>query len=305
MNDKRKEALLRLSMLEDLYGLNPKVKKYFQNNRLYYSYITMGGTMGCIDTINYDKRYPIVVEQFETNNNSLVYHVIEQGNQLVLLYVSDNSFIWTRERPFSNGIFACIYDFDDDSYETGYIKIDMHNGALYRKNTAIYDYSEIQRTVEEWYEYDSEIMFRLRLLISQGILTDIDICETYKERKEICRSELRNVSGIPVGVIDYISSNKRDELIVNKVFCRVLKSDEIIPFFVIKWASSYDYEMMSVLYVSKDRNKWIEERQLLEKRKSKAVIIDLSNANLFKAEIEYDFSYGGPYMVSVLRMIDG
>ena len=47
---KKTEALERLSQLEKLYGLNPKVRKYFAEGKLYYSYIT-GGVIGSIDTI--------------------------------------------------------------------------------------------------------------------------------------------------------------------------------------------------------------------------------------------------------------
>ena len=53
---KKTEALERLSQLEKLYGLNPKVRKYFAEGKLYYSYIT-GGVIGSIDTITYDPRF--------------------------------------------------------------------------------------------------------------------------------------------------------------------------------------------------------------------------------------------------------
>ena len=47
---KKTEALERLSQLEKLYGLNPKVRKYFAEGKLDYSYIT-GGVIGSIATI--------------------------------------------------------------------------------------------------------------------------------------------------------------------------------------------------------------------------------------------------------------
>lgn len=56
-----KEALERLTMLEDLFELNPNIKNYFKEGKLYYSYLTGGGYIGSVDTISYDKRYAAIV----------------------------------------------------------------------------------------------------------------------------------------------------------------------------------------------------------------------------------------------------
>ena len=80
-NKQIKEAMERLTMLENIYEINPKIKEYFTKGKLYYSYIT-GGFLGSIDTINYDKRYANVVKTFEEQTSYLVYHVIERGNTI-------------------------------------------------------------------------------------------------------------------------------------------------------------------------------------------------------------------------------
>lgn len=84
----KQEALERLHQLETLYGLNPKVARYFAEGRLYYSYLTGGGYLGSIDTITYDERYEKIARSFEEQTSALVYHAIEYQNTLSLLFVS-------------------------------------------------------------------------------------------------------------------------------------------------------------------------------------------------------------------------
>lgn len=63
---KKTEALERLSQLEKLYGLNPKVRKYFAEGKLYYSYIT-GGVIGSIDTITLTRGMPTSRKRFRNS----------------------------------------------------------------------------------------------------------------------------------------------------------------------------------------------------------------------------------------------
>lgn len=109
----------RITTLEKIYEINPKIKKYFSEGRLYYAYIT-GGFWGSIDTINYDKRYVEVVKAFEEQLSYLVYHVIERGNTISLLFVSDNYNHWLEERPTSSGVMAEIVNMDTYENELVY-----------------------------------------------------------------------------------------------------------------------------------------------------------------------------------------
>lgn len=138
MNEKMKaEALTRLEELCDEMGLNPKVYDYFNEGKLYYSYLTAGGYMGSIDTINYDKRYADAVKAIEEETGALVYHVIETQAKnavlLALLYVSKYTEDWMTEHLENNLIYAyvCCPDSPLD-YEVGSIALSSKQGALIR-----------------------------------------------------------------------------------------------------------------------------------------------------------------------------
>lgn len=77
----RKEAIARIDTLTKAFNLNPHIKDYFMDGKVYYSYIT-AMVLGSIDTIEYDKRYAKVVKGFENRTHSLVYHAIELGDTL-------------------------------------------------------------------------------------------------------------------------------------------------------------------------------------------------------------------------------
>ena len=132
-----KEAAERLITLEKLFGLNPKVRKYFDEGKLYYSYITGGGFLGSIDTIDYDQRYANIVADFEDQTAYLVYHVIERENTIALLFVSNDYNNWLEERPVEAGVMACVVDVDSCENEVGYITLDCLQGALYRRNLKV------------------------------------------------------------------------------------------------------------------------------------------------------------------------
>lgn len=131
------EALTRLEELCDEMGLNPKVYDYFNEGKLYYSYLTAGGYMGSIDTINYDKRYADAVKAIEKETGALVYHVIETQVKnavlLALLYVSKYTEDWMTEHLENNLIYAyvCCPDSPLD-YEVGSIALSSKQGALIR-----------------------------------------------------------------------------------------------------------------------------------------------------------------------------
>ena len=129
----RTEALKRIKELEKEFILRPNIYKYFNEGNLYYSYLNLG-IRGCIDTINYDKRYARVVDMFEEEYEYLVYHVIETGNTIALLYVGKNEEDWECERLFDNQYLpAYVYNFNDpDCSEFGDIVVSSNAGALTR-----------------------------------------------------------------------------------------------------------------------------------------------------------------------------
>ena len=135
-----KEAIKRIDILTQAFDLNPHIKDYFVKGKVCYSYIT-GGFIGSIDTIEYDARYIQVVKEFEERTHGLVYHAIETGNSLALLYVSKNSANWSMEGLQDGYIWAHVHNFDcpecsedGDIFITGYsIPEIMNYHVLVRK----------------------------------------------------------------------------------------------------------------------------------------------------------------------------
>ena len=137
----KEEAINRINTLIEKCKLNPNVLKYFNEGKVYYSYLTASGFMGSIDTISYDKDYEKAVKDFETKHQDyIVYHAIEsitsKGKFLSLLYVSDDKEEWESERLESNNsIMSYVLNIDNSELsEFGYIAIDgfMESGALVR-----------------------------------------------------------------------------------------------------------------------------------------------------------------------------
>jgi hypothetical protein len=132
----RKEALSRIGWLVKNVGLNPKVGRYYREGKLYYSYLTAGGFMGSIDTINYNPRYAEIVKQTEETYGVKVYHAIEStgmsGRELVLLYVDRLYRDWPYGRPKSTWMMAYVHSFELDEGEFGDVELSSYQGALYR-----------------------------------------------------------------------------------------------------------------------------------------------------------------------------
>lgn len=127
------EALKRLTDLEKQFGLRPNIYKYFNEGKLYYSYL-ISGIIGCIDTINYDARYAKIVEEFEEKYGYLVYHVIETGNMIALLYVGCDEEEWETEELFDKQYLASyVYNLDNPQLsEFGDIVVSSSDGVLVR-----------------------------------------------------------------------------------------------------------------------------------------------------------------------------
>lgn len=138
------EANNRLETLVNVFSLNPNLNEYWHEGELYYSYLTGGGLLASIDTITFDPRYQEQVKQYEDRTGNLVYHVIESGSLLNLLYVSapdknisenEQREIWDMElmnQTFS-WVSAYVINLDDpDLSEHGDILLGAYQGVLIR-----------------------------------------------------------------------------------------------------------------------------------------------------------------------------
>ena len=108
----RTEALSRLKVLAEKFALSPKIREYFKEGRVYYSYLTAMGAIPSIDSIAYDPRYEALISAFETEYHCLCYHAIETetffGKTLSLLYVSEDEEDWDAERLCENYMAAYV-----------------------------------------------------------------------------------------------------------------------------------------------------------------------------------------------------
>lgn len=132
-DEMKQEASFRLEYMVGKLGLNPNVVNYWDNGRLYYSYLTAGGFMGSVDKIEYDSKNVKVVKAFEEEYGGMVYHAIEGNGTLVLLSVSNDSNEWDYERPKGDRIPAYVHCFDaPDQSEFGDVIMSSLHGALVR-----------------------------------------------------------------------------------------------------------------------------------------------------------------------------
>ena len=129
MEKMKKTAVENIEKLISKLGLNPNVKKYFEEGKIYYSYLTAGGWMGSIDDIEYDKRYPIIIAECERAHNCLVYHAVESGDLLSLLFVTPRH----ANRLQGNTIVAYVYNLKaPEMPDCGEIWLTSLHGALVR-----------------------------------------------------------------------------------------------------------------------------------------------------------------------------
>lgn len=285
-NKQIKEAMERLTMLENIYEINPKIKEYFSKGKLYYSYIT-GGFWGSIDTINYDKRYANVVKTFEEQTSYLVYHVIERGNTISLLFVSDDYNHWLEERPTSSGVMAQVINMDTYENELGFIRVDINQGALYRSNDTVYSSmpgSDVHANGLS--ALDAEIVERLEILKNAGLMSDLDITKIYIQEDEICCSLLRSVLGTAVGVVNRISSSPK-----NMQLLELLQEQVAMKLYFLMDSNE---NKLAFLSVSADESDWEYEKLALEKGRPFAVVVDMDEMTVRVKQIRYEMVNGGP-----------
>lgn len=122
----KEEAVSRLRNLISSLNLNPNLVKYFKQGKVYYSYLTAGGMVGSIDTIDYIPKYAEIIKKFEKTYEGIVYHAVEDCfGMLSLLYVSKNEEDWPFERPEGKYLYAMVYNFDKEKLKNGEYDIEF------------------------------------------------------------------------------------------------------------------------------------------------------------------------------------
>lgn len=278
------EALERLTALETMYGLNPKVKAYFKEGKLYYSYLTCGGYMGSIDTINYDERYADIVKTFEKQTSCLVYHVIEHNNTLSLLFVSSDYTNWLEERPTKAGVPAQVITVDDCESTYGYIKLDVLQGALRRLNNIVYP--SLPDHSGQFSRVDSEVIERIEILKTAGLFSDLNPADLYTAEREMCFSELHSILGTEVCVVNRLSANPTYQL-----YAEALSSQVPLTLYFLMVSTD---NRLAFLFVSDDEEAWTMEKQALENGRPHAIVVDMEEMTASVQRIRYQMVNGGP-----------
>ena len=82
----------------------------------------------------YDPRIIQIIEEFEHKKNATVYHCLQTGHLLNLLYVSPHEEDWETEQLAKDGWqFAYVYNLEtEEESEFGYIRLVGDNGILSR-----------------------------------------------------------------------------------------------------------------------------------------------------------------------------
>ena len=155
-DQKYREALKRLIVLESAFGLDPRLIKCFQQGRLFYSSRDSGWGHGYIEPIINNEVNYAVATIYEVITGRYVYHVIEtrkakpditdrrpngitdenNGFQtvLTLLYVSSDKEAWAEERLDNGRIRAFSYNVDEGEGKTKSVLLTSDHGSLLVKD---------------------------------------------------------------------------------------------------------------------------------------------------------------------------
>ena len=278
-----REAVLRLEMLEQIYGVNPNIKKYLKAGRLYYSYVTGGGYIGSIDTIGYDARYAEAARRFERETGCPVYHAIEHKSTLALLYVGTDEASWPGERPTAAGVRACVVDIPTGQKKEGYVRLDVLQGALRLRDSKVWPALPGGRKMTG---EDEEALRRLDILREAGLTTDLDLKAIYADESEICFSEGREIFGLEVYVLDRITmcpeyarrTEEYTQQLQAKLYFMMVTADKKLV-----W-----------LYVDRSESTWNRQRSDLKDCETMALVYDPKTDKADFMRVAWQMVNGGP-----------
>lgn len=289
-NKQIKEAMERLAILENNYDINPKIREDFSEGKLYYSYI-IAGFLVSSDTIDYDKRYARAVQLLEEKKPYLVYYVIERGNTISFLFVSKYYKHWLNERPTASGVLAQVVNMNTGENRLGYIKLDTLMGVLYRSNDEVYPYMPKSNIDTSGFSFlAKEIVERLEILKDAGLVSDLDITKVYIQKGEICCSLLQSVLGVPVGVVNRISSSPNDMQLM-----KMLQQQMSMQIYFLMDSTK---NKLAFLTVSENEGDWEIEKLELKEGQPFAVVVDLDEGTTAVEQITITMVNGGPIFES-------
>lgn len=136
----KQEAIERLKILQDKFGLIRTVKTEFEkDNTLYYCEYLNKQFPAILYWISNNENYENSIKKFEREHKMLVYHAILTrttfGKLLTLLCVSANQDEWKRDRDELTEGLPCAYVMnlnDDNCSEFGCVQIAGAKGGITR-----------------------------------------------------------------------------------------------------------------------------------------------------------------------------
>ena len=140
-NKQKLEAIERLKILQNEYGVHPNVLKEFKaDETIYYSETINKFFAGVLYWLHNKDEFVAKVKEIEEKRNIYVYHCIlthtNFGDLLTMLYISENENYWNDERKELKDGYAGAYvwnmSFELDS-EFGDVGIAGANGGLIRR----------------------------------------------------------------------------------------------------------------------------------------------------------------------------
>ena len=142
LKEKQKlEAIKRLEILQNEYGVHKNVLKEFKADEIiYYSETINKFFAGVLYWLHNKDEFVAKVKEIEQERNIYVYHCILShtnfGDLLTMLYISDDEEFWKFEREQLKDGYSSSYvwnlSFELDS-EFGDVGIDGVNGGLVRR----------------------------------------------------------------------------------------------------------------------------------------------------------------------------
>ncbi len=136
----KQEAIKRLKILQDKFGLMETVTKEFEKkDTLYYSEYFNRNMQGILYWVSNKKSLSKIVKEFEEKHKALVYHAILVptvfGNTFNLLYVTEEKKEWQEDKEQLKEGLPLVYvvNLDDPvCSEFGGIQIGSANGGITR-----------------------------------------------------------------------------------------------------------------------------------------------------------------------------
>ena len=133
----------------------------------------------------------------------------------------------------------------------------------------------------------AEIVERLEILKNAGIETDLDITRIYTSEREICCSFPKVIMGMPIGLINRVSTTPYEELleyIEDRISQKV--------YFVI---GSIE-KKIAFLLLSDNPSDWENEKLQLEKMRPYALVFDINERSAKVQQINFRILNGGPVL---------